>query len=221
MSIFNYIKPLITGDILKKICPTLSIEKANTLATIACVTCPKYKIDIPGILHEFIAQVAHESGEFSIKTENMYYSTPERIVEIWPSRFNLTGTGGKLNAKDYIRNPQKLANSVYANRMGNGDAASGDGFRYRGAGFLQLTGFESFKKYADYIKKNVADTADLVRNTDEYALDSACWEFAIDKSLNDEAERDEFITITKRINGGLTNLPDRQKYYERAKKYIV
>jgi putative chitinase len=104
--------------------------------------------------------------------------------------------------------------------MGNGDSASGDGFRYRGGGYMQLTGKESYQHYASYIGKNVGETADLVRSTDEYALDSACWEFAIDKKLNDEADRGEFIAITKKINGGTIGLEERQKYYARAKTHI-
>jgi putative chitinase len=150
----------------------------------------------------------------------MNYTTPERICAIWPSRFNMDGSNGKLNANNYIKNQEKLANTVYSNRMGNGDAASGDGFRYRGGGNMQLTGKESYEKYAKFIGKEVGETADLVRSTDEYALDSACWEFAIDKQLNDEADRGEFITITKRINGGTIGLEERQKYYARAKTHI-
>ena len=105
--------------------------------------------------------------------------------------------------------------------MGNGDAASGDGFRYRGGGFMQLTGKESYTAYAKFIEKEVGETADLVHSTDEYALDSACWEFAVDKKLNDEADRGEFVTITKRINGGTIGLEERQKYYARAKTAVV
>lgn len=211
----------INGIILKQICPNLFPDRAASLAVLINELAPKYGISEAGRLHEFIAQVAHESGEFSIKTENMNYSTPARLVVIWPSRFSLDGSGGKLKASDYTGNAEKLANTVYANRMGNGDFASGDGFRYRGGGFLQLTGKESYARYAKYIGKDIGETADLVRSTDRYALDSALWEFSIDKSLNDEADRDEFLKITKAINGGTIGEADREKYYARAKKYIV
>jgi len=211
---------MITGQQLKAICPNLKQERADVLAALMSKSFPKYQINTPARIQAFIAQVAHESGEFSIKTESMNYTTPERICAIWPSRFNMDGSNGKLNAHNYVKNQEKLANTVYSNRMGNGDAASGDGFRYRGGGNMQLTGKESYEKYAKFIGKEVGETADLVRSTDEYALDSACWEFAIDKQLNDEADRGEFITITKRINGGTIGLEERQKYYARAKTHI-
>jgi putative chitinase len=211
---------MITGAQLKAICPNLKQERADELAGLMSKSFPKYQINTPARIQAFISQVAHETGEFTIKTESMNYTTPARLVAIWPSRFNLDGSNNKSNANHYIKNQEKLANLVYANRMGNGDSASGDGFRYRGGGFMQLTGKESYAAYAKYIGKEVGETADLVRGTDEYALDSACWEFAIDKKLNDEADRGEFITITKRINGGTIGLEDRQKYYARAKTHI-
>ena len=211
---------MITADQLKKICPTLKADRASSIADLINSVCPKYAINTPIRLQAFLAQIAHESGEFSIKTESMNYSTPERIVAIWPSRFNLTGEG-KLNAHDYIHNAEKLGNEVYAGRMGNGTPETGDGFRYRGGGFLQITGKESYQHYADYIKKEVGETADLVRGTDEYALDSACWEYAIDKKLNDEADAKDFITITKKINGGTIGLTERLKYYKLAQQIII
>jgi len=212
---------MITAEQLKKICPSLKAERATTLAELISKVCPKYGIDNPARLQAFIAQIAHESGEFSIKTESMNYTTPERIVAIWPSRFNLTGADGKANAHDYIRNSEKLANKVYSNRMGNGAPETGDGYRYRGGGFMQLTGKESYDAYAKYIGKDVGETSDLVHNTDEYALDSACWEYAIDKKLNDEADAKDFVTITKRINGGTIGLTERLKYYKQAQQVIV
>jgi putative chitinase len=210
----------ITGEQLKKICTLLSLERAITMADLINKICPKYLIDNAARLQCFIAQIAHESGEFTIKKESMYYSTPARIVDVWQSRFNLTGENGKLNANDYIKNPSKLANTVYANRMGNGNFESNDGFNFIGGGFMQLTGRESYAAYSNYIGKEIVETANLVRTTDEFALDSACWEFAIDKQLNDEADKGEFITITKRINGGIIGLNERQKYYSRCKEFI-
>ena len=212
---------MITADQLKKICPTLKDDRASSIAGIINSVCPKYDINTPVRLQAFIAQIAHESGEFSIKTESMRYSTPERIVAIWPSRFNLDGSDNKLNAHDYVKNASKLGNTVYANRMGNGGPETGDGFRYRGGGFLQLTGKYSYQHYADYIKKEVGETADLVRGTNEYALDSACWEYAFDKKLNDQADAKDFITITKRINGGTIGLTERLKYYKTAQQIII
>jgi putative chitinase len=211
---------MLTNEQLKKICPTLSADRASSIVSLINSICPKYDINTPIRLQAFLSQIAHESGEFSIKTEGMNYSTPERIVAIWPSRFNLTGDG-KLNAHDFIKNSAKLGNEVYANRMGNGAPESGDGYRYRGGGFLQITGKDTYQHYANYIKKEVGETADLVRGTDEYALDSACWEYAVDKKLNDEADAKDFITITKRINGGTIGLTERLKYYKLAQQIII
>src|SRR5664279_2211872 len=96
----------------------------------------KYTVNTELRAAHFLAQAGHESGNFAIKTEGMFYSTPERIAAVWPTRFNLDGSGGKKNANDYIKNPQKLAEAVYGGRMGNDQP--GDGFRFRGGGFLQL-----------------------------------------------------------------------------------
>jgi len=148
----------------------------------------------------------------------MNYSTPERIVEIWPSRFNLTGGNGKLNAHDYTRNAEKLANEVYANRMGNGNQASGDGYHFRGGGFIQLTGRGSYKKYAEYVDRDIEFVGTQVKLNDEWAMDSAAWEYVIDKNLLGVSD---IITITKRINGGLIGLAERRKYFQRALEVLV
>jgi putative chitinase len=168
----------------------------------------------------FLAQIGHESGNFTIKTENMNYSTPARLVEIWPSRFTIKGEVGKLNANLYIKDAKKLANTVYAGRMGNGDFASGDGYLYRGGGYLQLTGKESYTAYAKYINKDIQETSELVHTTEHYALDSAAWEFVVNKKLLDECDRGEFITITKRINGGTIGLEDRKAHYTKFKQLL-
>jgi putative chitinase len=211
----------LTKDQLKAICPTMKDERASIMSDLITKVCPRYNINTPVRLQAFLAQILHESGEFTIKLESLYYTHPERIVEVWPSRFNLTGTGGKLNANDYIKNDQKLANTVYANRMGNGDFASGDGYRYRGAGALQLTGKESYQAYAKYLNKSVEDTAKLVQTTDEYALDAACWEYVINKKLLESSDKGDFMHITKIINGGLTGESSREHYYNLCKKYII
>lgn len=180
----------------------------------------KYGFNTPDRITIFLAQIGHESGNFTIKTESMNYTTPARIVAIWPSRFNLDGSGGKLNANNYIKDAKKLANTVYAGRMGNGDAASGDGYTYRGGGYLQLTGKESYAAYAKYIGKDIHEAAELVHTTEHYALDSAAWEFVVDKKLLDECDRGEFVTITKRINGGTIGLEDRKAHYTKFKQLL-
>lgn len=172
---------------------------------------PKYEINTTLRVAHFLGQISHESGNFTIKTESLYYKTPQRIVAIWPSRFNLTGAGGKKNANDYIRNEEKLAGAVYDGRMGNDKP--GDGFKFRGGGFLQLTGKGTYKGYAQYLKKTVEETSDLLRSDNHYALDCAMWEYVNVMKLNtvaDQGMTDDVIKkITKVINGGYNGLEER------------
>lgn len=198
---------------IKEVCPTLKPDRAASLQAIFDEVCAKYGITSKHDKAAFLAQMAHESGEFSIKTESMYYKNPQRIVDVWPSRFSIDGSHGKLKASDYIMNAEKLANTVYSGRMGNGDYASGDGFKYRGGGFLQLTGKESYEKYAAYLGLTPAMVSDLIRLSDKEAMDSAAWEYVIDKKL---LGVEDFQVITQRINGGLIGYQDRKKYYTRA-----
>jgi len=206
-------KQLITHQQLLKVCNGMTLLRATDIALLINEICPKYKIDTPDRLHEFIAQVAHESGEFARKVENLNYSA-DRLVQVFPKYFN------SESAKRCERNPQMIANMVYSNRMSNGDYKSGEGWQYRGGGFIQITGKDMYAKYAKYIGKDVKITAELVRENDWFALDSAAWVFAIEKQLLDEADADDMLTITKRINGGTNGLNDRMHYYERAKKFI-
>jgi putative chitinase len=160
----------------------------------------------------FFAQTAHETGEYKLFAENLNYSAA-----------GLQGTFGKYFPgtleESYARQPEKIANRVYASRMGNGDEASGDGWKYRGRGALQLTGKSNYKAFADYLgKPEIMDTPDLVATT--YAFESAMFFFdrnklwsICDKGVNDAA----ILELTKRINGGTNGLDHRKvltnKYY--------
>ena len=164
----------------------------------------------------FFAQTSHETGNFKAFSENLNYSAA-----------GLQGTFGKYfpgNLEEsYARNPEKIANRVYADRMGNGNEASGDGWKYRGRGTLQLTGKANYKAFADYLgKPEIMDNPDLVATT--YAFESAMFFFdknklwsICDKGINDAA----ILELTKRINGGTHGLEDRnaktKKYYEYVK----
>lgn len=171
----------------------------------------KYQINTTLRAAHFLAQVGHESGNFAVKTENMNYSTPKRIAAVWPTRFNMEGSGGKKNAHDYVKNPAKLAEAVYGGRMGNDQP--GDGFRYRGGGFLQLTGKDAYAGYARFITKDIGTTADLLRSDDNFALDSALWIYVFGKGLNQIADKgatDDIIkAISIKVNGGTIGLPER------------
>lgn len=203
---------LILPEQLHKIEPRLNFERCKEMAALLNEICPKYGIDTKDIFEEFLANVMQESGAFSHKVENMNYSA-ERIVQVWPARFKTVA-----EARPYSRNPQLLANKVYGGRMGND--TKNDGWIFRGGGFIGLTGREVYTLYAKYIGKPVEETAELVRTTDRFALDSACWFFSTLKGLNDEAERDEFLKIVKSINGGYIGLKDRQKYYDKVKQVL-
>jgi putative chitinase len=205
---------MITGTQLRHICPRLSTDRAESLAALMREILPKYGMNTPDRAEEFIATIIEESGEFTARTENMNYS-PARLMVVWPSRFpTLT------MARQYAGNPEKLANYVYAGRMGNGLPSTGDGYRFRGGGYIQLTGRAMYTLYAKYLKQDVGAVADLVRSTDRYALDSACWYFVRVAGLIDESERDEFMKITKTVNGGLTNWTARQKYLAKVKSVL-
>lgn len=218
---------LITPDQLKKISTGgISTARATQICGIYNEICPQYGINSVDIFEEFIAQLMHESGEFTIKVENMNYTHDTVIRDTWPTRFNLDGSGGKLKASDYVRNPPKLANTVYANRMGNGDFNSGDGWRYRGGGPLQMTGEEAYMAFLKFINAKLntdmtlKDLTNLVQTDDKMGCHAACWEFAIDKKLIDEAIANDYKGITKSINGGLIGWNDRVFYYERAKSVL-
>lgn len=164
----------------------------------------------------FFAQTAHETGGYKLFSENLNYSA-EGLQGIFGKYFP-----GNLEAS-YARNPEKIANRVYASRMGNGDEKSGDGFKFRGRGALQLTGKDNYKAFSDYLKKpEIMTNPDLVATT--YSFESAMFFFdknklwsICDQGINDAA----ILALTKRINGGTHGLADRsektKKYYEYVK----
>jgi putative chitinase len=174
-----------------------------------------YKLTPERAAH-FFAQTAHESGNFTAFSENLNYSA-QGLQNIFGKYFP-----GTLE-ESYARNPEKIANRVYADRMGNGNEASGDGWKYRGRGALQLTGKSNYQAFADYLKKpEIMTSPDLVATT--YAFESAMFFFdknklwsICDKGVNDAS----ILELTKRINGGTHGLDDRKaktiKYYSYVK----
>ena len=161
----------------------------------------------------FFAQTAHESGNFKAFSENLNYSA-DGLQKIFGKYFDAA------SAAKAARNPEKIANRVYANRMGNGNEASGDGWKYRGRGALQLTGKDNYKAFADYLKKpEIMDNPDLVAT--EYSFESAIFFFEKNKlwAICDQGVGDAAITaLTKRINGGTHGLDDRK---EKTKKFAA
>lgn len=149
----------------------------------------------------FIGQCGHECGNFTKLEEGLSYAA-DRLMKIWPKRFPNMEIANK-----YARNPKALANFVYANRMGNRDEASGDGWRFRGSGWLQLTGHDNFYHAGKACGVDFVMNPDLVR-TPKYAALTAGWYWAT-HNCNELAERGDNLALTKKINGGTIGLDDR------------
>lgn len=173
-----------------------------------CEICPEYEINSPKRLAAFIAQCAHESGNFRVLRENLNYKA-QSLMKTWPSRFPTMEI-----AKQYEKNPEKIANKVYANRMGNRDEASGDGWRYLGRGLIQLTGKENYQWFAASLEMDVEDLPEYM-GTFEGAVQSACWFFE-SNDLNKYSDAGDILTLTKKINGGTIGLEDRIKHFKHA-----
>jgi len=200
---------MITLELLQKLCPK---TKANILQLYAE---PLHEVaeyyDMYVNMHRaaaFVAQTAHESGGFNFVKENLNYSAK-----------GLMGTFKKYFptedlAKQYERKPEKIANRVYANRMNNGDEASGDGYKFCGRGLIQLTGRANYTKFAEDLGISIEETVAYLE-TPAGAVSSAGW-FWDNNNLNSYCDKDDFVTLTKRINGGTIGLEDRQHHYHIA-----
>jgi len=169
---------------------------------------PDYEINTPQRIAAFIAQCAHESGGFLFLTENLNYKA-ESLLKVFPKYFKDMAT-----AKAYEKNPQKIANKIYADRMGNGNEASGEGFKYRGRGLIQLTGKTNYTWFAASLQISPEEAAEYTQ-TFEGACQSACW-FWETNGLNAFADKGDILGMTKKINGGTIGLEDRKKHYEHA-----
>lgn len=215
----------VTGAILKKLVSDLSFVRSDSLAEISNQLCIKYGINDPGVYHEFIANVLAETDGFYLKKESMNYTHPERLVEVWPSRFALEAGPGKLDAFEYIAAPAKLAEAVYGGRMGN--IQKGDAYMFIGGGFAQITGRDAYTLYTKFVnarnntKYTIAEIAKLVQTDDTWAFDSAFWFFCEFKNLEQFAMEDKMLEVVKRWNGGTIGLAKRMRYYNQAKRLIV
>jgi putative chitinase len=169
---------------------------------------PEYEINTPKRVAAFLAQCAHESGGFVFLKENLNYKAAS-LRKVFPKYFPDDAT-----AAAYANKPEKIANRVYANRMGNGDENSGDGWRYCGRGLIQLTGKDNYTFFAASIDVPIQEAAEYLQ-TFEGAVQSACF-FWEQNNLNQWADKGDILTLTKRINGGTIGLEDRIKHYEHA-----
>ena len=176
-------------------------------------TFQRFDISTPVRQASFIGQCGHECANFKVLEENLNYRA-ETLMKLWKSRFPTIEI-----ANEYARNPKKIANKVYSSRMGNRDEASGDGYRFRGRGCIQLTG------HANYFHAGQACGEDFVMNPDlvatpRYAAMTAGW-FWNTLKLNQYADSQDYKTLTKKINGGFIGLEDRVKHINEALQVLT
>jgi putative chitinase len=172
-------------------------------------TIAKFELNTPLRLGHFLAQAGHESAGFKAVTENLNYGA-KGLLGIFKKYFPT-----EAKAKLYERKPEKIANLVYGGRMGNGPEASGEGFKFRGRGYIQLTGKDNYKAFDAVVPENLIETPDLVAT--KYPLLSAAWFFHKNglHKIADPGATDAVVTsVTKRVNGGTIGLADRIKHFK-------
>jgi putative chitinase len=201
----------LTAAQLHQIVPSLSATAADSLTQYLNLAMAEAEINTPLRQAAFLAQVAHESQGLSRFVENLNYSA-EGLLDVFGKYFTPD------EAEEYARQPEKIADRVYANRLGNGDENSGDGWRYRGRGFIQVTGKDNYRAAGKFLKQPLVDQPESAAAL-ELGARIAAW-YWTSRGLNPYADREQFDTITKRINGGLHGLKDRRAYYERAKEVL-
>jgi putative chitinase len=175
----------------------------------------KFEINTPLRLSHFLAQCGHESGGFKLVTENLNYSA-KGLLSIFKKYFP-----NEALAKSYERKPEKIANRVYSSRMGNGNEASGEGYKFRGRGYIQLTGKSNYAEFSRSIGEDCVAYPDLVAS--KYTLASAAWFFHKNglHKIADEGASDVVVTkVTKRVNGGTIGLQDRISHFKEYYKLL-
>lgn len=174
---------------------------------------PEWDITTVERVAGFMSQCAHESGNFRVLVENLNYSA-EQLNKVFPKYFVRAGR----DANQYARQPEKIANIVYADRMGNGNTASGEGWKFRGRGLIQLTGKNNYSSFAKNRNMSLDEAIEYL-GTKEGALESACW-FWNERDLNRVADARDIVTMTRLINGGENGLDDRKEKWERALRIL-
>jgi putative chitinase len=198
---------------------TITAEKLKEAFDLADGTAEKYitalnaamtefEINTPARRAMFLAQCCHESGHFRAVSENLNYKA-ESLARVFPKYFK------DVDPSDYAKQPEKIANRVYASRMGNGDEESGDGYRFRGRGLIQLTGKSNYTACSEDLEVDLLENPDYL-TTPEGAARSAAW-FWNANDLNKYADADDIVGCTKRVNGGTIGLEERTELYNEAK----
>lgn len=204
---------MITLEQLKEICPNAKPEILQAIVNNMDLLAEDYEINTPLRLAHFLAQCAHESGGFKVIKENLNYSA-DGLNKIFPKYFKNAGR----DANAYARKPEKIANVVYGNRMGNGDEASGDGYKFCGRGLIQLTGKNNYSAFAEDCEMTLDEVVAHLE-TPPGALESAAW-FWWANDINDLADADDITRVTKKVNGGTIGLEDRKHHLEEFKEAL-
>jgi putative chitinase len=173
-----------------------------------CQILPDYDINTVPRVSAFLAQTAHESGNYRAIKENLNYKAAS-LCKVWPKYFPNIEV-----ANAYAQQPERIANRAYANRMGNGPEESGDGWKFCGRGLIQLTGKDNYTRYAQSLEIGLDEASEHL-TTFEGCVQSAAW-FWEANNLNQWADKGDMLTLTKRINGGTLGLEDRIKHYNHA-----
>ncbi|MFG8288001.1 glycoside hydrolase family 19 protein [Pseudomonas aeruginosa] len=207
---------LITEQQLLQIFPNAG-HRAGFFVPALNVAMKRFGITSPVRVAAFLAQVGHESSQLTRLVENLNYSA-QGLAATWPSRYR--GADGQPNAlaQRLARNPRAIANNAYASRNGNGDEVSGDGWRFRGRGLLQITGRSNYRAAGAGLGQPLEHEPELLKQPAFAALSAAWWWST--HGLNELADRGEFAAITRRINGGLIGQAERMALWERAKKVL-
>ncbi len=200
-------KVLITEEQFKKLFPIADISFVDILNK----TLRKNKIDTLERVSSFLAQTGHESAMYTVFTENLNYSR-EALLRVFPRHFTVD------IVDHYARNPERIANRAYANRMGNGDEHSGDGWKFRGRSAIQLTGRANYEEFAKSIGKSIDEVIPYLE-TYKGIIDATIW-FWNKHNLNRFADQDDLRGQTRVINGGFNGLPHREELYTKAKKIL-
>ena len=174
---------------------------------------PQYGINTPERVAGFLAQTCHESQDYNVLEENLYYSA-SGLRKTFPKYFGSAATASK-----YSRKPKMIANLVYSNRMGNGNVASGDGYKFRGRGPIQITGKYNYTECSKFLFKDsrLVNNPDLILTDKKICIMSACWYWSL-KNINKTCDKKDVVTMTKLINGGTIGLADRKV---RFNKYLL
>jgi len=221
---------MITGTTLRKIAANIPPKRAEALAALLTEICPLYGINSADIFHEFLANVLHESGEFSVYTESLNYSVEALKAKFGRHRITEAEAEQHGRAPGRKANQKAIANILYGGTWGKlnlGNLQPDDGWNLRGGGAIQLTGRKNYMLFHAYMKEKhgytgtITELAEAVRTDDAMAIHSACWVFAVAKKLIQAAVDDNMRLIIKKINGGFIGEEDRMKYYALCKQHIV